>query len=428
LRAVAEAPSTKRSEPHTSNASPTTTAKNDTGVCSPCPKSACYPTAMSAPHLTARPWHGSEKPMPAKIVPKRVLSWSESFSTTDDTMSERLDRARQWVENTLGVQPVDLAPASTDASFRRYFRFETPLASMILMDAPPENEDCRPYVAVSELLEKATIHVPTIHGRDFDSGFLLLEDLGSRSYLDALDDDSAPALYRDALETLLAMQERVPTGSVPEYDSELVARELSLFSEWFLRRHLDVDTGGSNGKILSAAYSFLGEHFEQHSPVFVHRDYHSRNLMRTRERNPGVIDFQDAVAGPAAYDVVSLLRDVYVEWPEERVEQWMRDYHGMALSRGVPVNTDIAGFLRAADCIGAQRHLKIAGIFCRLYYRDGKSDYLRDIPLALRYLMAECERQPEMAALGNLLEELEVMRKLQERNTRGLHDVGAPPT
>ncbi len=349
-----------------------------------------------------------------------MLSWCKRFSTIDDTMSERLDRARQWVENTLGVQRAELRPASTDASFRRYFRFDTPLASMILMDAPPENEDCRPYVAVSDLLEEAGIHVPTIHGRDFDSGFLLLEDLGSCSYLDALDDDSAPALYGDALETLLAMQERVPTGSVPEYDTELVARELLLFSEWFLRRHLDIDTGGSNGKILSAAYSFLVEHFEQQSRVFVHRDYHSRNLMRTRERNPGVIDFQDAVAGPAAYDVVSLLRDVYVEWPEERVEQWMRDYHGMALSRGVPVNTDIAGFLRAADCIGAQRHLKIAGIFCRLYYRDGKSDYLRDIPLTLRYLMAECARQPELAALAELLEDLDVMETLHHINQQHL--------
>lgn len=366
----------------------------------------------------------AKKHGPQKCFPAPVLSWCKRFSTIDDTMSERLDRARQWVENTLGVQPVDLAPASTDASFRRYFRFETPLASMILMDAPPENEDCRPYVAVSELLEKATIHVPTIHGRDFDSGFLLLEDLGSRSYLDALDDDSAPALYRDALETLLAMQERVPTDSVPAYDSGLVIRELSLFSEWFLRQHLDVDTGGSKGRILSTAFGFLAQCFEQQSRVFVHRDYHSRNLMHTRERNPGVLDFQDAVAGPAAYDVVSLLRDVYVEWPEERVEQWMGEYHGMALSRGVPVNTDIAGFLHDADCIGAQRHLKIAGIFCRLYYRDGKSDYLRDIPLTLRYLIAECARQPELAALGTLLEDLDVMDKVLEMNRRHLDSDG----
>ncbi len=349
-----------------------------------------------------------------------VLSWCKRFCTIDDRMSERLDRARQWVENTLGVQRVELRPASTDASFRRYFRFETPLASMILMDAPPEKEDCRPYVAISDLLEEARIRVPSLHGQDFAAGFLLLEDLGSRSYLDALDDDSAPALYGDALETLLAMQQRVAPGSVPEYDNELVARELLLFSEWFLRRHLDVDTGGANGKILSAAFDFLAQQFEQQSRVFVHRDYHSRNLMRTRERNPGVIDFQDAVAGPAAYDVVSLLRDVYVEWPEARVEQWMRDYHDLALTRDVPVNTDIAGFLRDADFVGAQRHLKIAGIFCRLYHRDGKSDYLRDIPLTLRYLMAECARQPELADLAKLLEDLDVMKKVHDINKRHL--------
>ena len=349
-----------------------------------------------------------------------VLSWCKRFSTIDDTMSERLDRARQWVEHTLGLQRVELQPASADASFRRYFRFPTPQASMILMDAPPEKEDCRPYVAVSDLLEKAGVHVPTIHARNFDSGFLLLEDLGAHSYFDALDDDSATALYRDALETLLTMQQRVPTSTMPEYDAGLVARELSLFPEWFLRRHLEIDSGGSNGEILSEAFHFLAEYFEQQSRVFVHRDYHSRNLMRTLERNPGVLDFQDAVAGPAAYDVVSLLRDVYVEWPRERVEEWMREYHVMALSRGVPVDNDIAGFLRDADCIGAQRHLKIAGIFCRLYYRDGKSDYLRNIPLTLRYLIGECARQPELAALGRLLKDLDVMEKLRQINKRHL--------
>jgi len=347
-----------------------------------------------------------------------VLSWCKRFSTIDDTMSERLERARQWVENTLGVQGVELQPASADASFRRYFRIQTPQASMILMDAPPDKEDCRPYVAVSDLLEESGIHVATIHARNLDSGFLLLEDLGSRCYLDELDEDSASALYRDALETLVAMQERVPAGAVPEYDSQLVARELSLFPEWCLRKHLDVDTSGRNGEILSQAFSFLGQRFQQSSRVFVHRDYHSRNLMRTAARNPGVLDFQDAVAGPAVYDLVSLLRDVYVEWPEERIEEWMRDYHGMALSRGVPVDSDIAGFVRDADCIGAQRHLKIAGIFCRLYYRDGKRDYLRDIPLTLRYLIGECARQPELATLGNLLEDLDVMEKLQKVNKR----------
>ena len=332
-------------------------------------------------------------------------------------MSERLERARQWVQNTLGAQSVEFQPASADASFRRYFRFRVPHASMILMDAPPDREDCRPYVAVGDLLEKAGIHVPTIHARNLESGFLLLEDLGNRCYLDELDDDNASALYCDALEALVAMQVRVPAGAVPDYDAELVMQELSLFAEWFLRRHLDVDTNGATGEVLSEGFRLLADRFKRQERVFVHRDYHSRNLMRTRERNPGVLDFQDAVAGPAAYDVVSLLRDVYVEWPQERIEKWMREYHGKALSQGVPISADAAEFLRDADFIGAQRHLKVAGIFCRLYYRDGKSDYLWDIPLTLRHLIGECARQPELAALGSLLEDLDVVARLQARNT-----------
>ena len=372
----------------------------------------------------ARASHGSENPGSAKIVPKRVLSWSESSSTISDTMTERLDRARQWVQNTLGVQSVDLLSASTDASFRRYFRVRAQDASMILMDAPPDREDCRAYVAVSDLLEQAGVHVPTIHARDLDSGFLLLEDLGERCYLNELDADSASALYGDALETLLTMQSRVPAGAVPEYDTGLVMQELSLFGNWFLRRHLGVDTNGTTGDVLSKSFHFLANRFKEQARVFVHRDYHSRNLMRTPERNPGVLDFQDAVAGPAAYDAISLLRDVYIEWPRERVEAWLLGYHRDALSQGVPITTGAVEFLRDADLIGAQRHLKVAGIFCRLYYRDGKSDYLRDIPLTLRYLMGECERQPELAALRDLLEDLDVMAKLQEKNTQSLGGIG----
>jgi aminoglycoside/choline kinase family phosphotransferase len=332
-------------------------------------------------------------------------------------MSERLDRARQWVQNTLGVQSVELQPASADASFRRYFRLHLPHASMILMDAPPDKEDCRPYIAVSNILENAGIHVPAIHARNLDAGFLLLEDLGKHCYLDELDDHSASSLYCDALESLLAMQVRVRADAVPEYSAELVMRELSLFADWFLGRHLGVDTTGSTARILSQGFRLLADRFEQQTRVFVHRDYHSRNLMRTLERNPGVLDFQDAVAGPAAYDVVSLLRDVYVEWPRERIEEWMREYHRKALSQGVPISTDAADFLRDADFVAAQRHLKIAGIFCRLYYRDGKCHYLRDLPLTLRHLIGECARQPELAALGSLLEDLDVMARLRERNT-----------
>lgn len=356
----------------------------------------------------------------------RVLSWSGSLPVFADPMTERLERARVWARDTLGVASVNLQPASADASFRRYFRIDVNGESRILMDAPPEREDCRPYVAVTELLERAGIHVPAIHARDLDSGFLLLEDLGVRCYLDELDTDSANALYDDALDALLRMQERVPLETVPEYDTSLVMQELALFDEWFLARHLGIDTDGKIAETLSRSFSLLADRFERQPKVFVHRDYHSRNLMRTRERNPGVLDFQDAVAGPAVYDLISLFRDVYIEWPTSRVEAWMLEYHRRALSRGVPVAADRATFLSDADLVGAQRHLKVAGIFCRLFYRDAKPDYLRDIPLTLRYLMRECERQPELDELGALLDDLDVQARLAERNAQTFGRLAGP--
>jgi aminoglycoside/choline kinase family phosphotransferase len=370
--------------------------------------------------------NGSEKQEAAKIAAMRVLSWSESLPVYADPMTERLERAREWIQDTLGVASVNLQPASTDASFRRYFRIHANGESKILMDAPPEKEDSRPYVAVTELLERAGIHVPAIHARDLPSGFLILEDLGVRCYMDELDADSADTLYGDALDTLLRMQERVSVDSVPEYGAALVMQELGLFDEWFLGRHLGIDTDGKIAETLSRSFRFLAHRFEQQPRVFVHRDYHSRNLMYTSERNPGVLDFQDAVAGPAAYDVVSLFRDVYIEWPTSRVEAWMLEYHRDAISRGVPVAGDTAAFLRDVDLIGAQRHLKVAGIFCRLFYRDSKPDYLRDIPLTLRYLMDECERQPELAALRAILDSLEVQTRLEEKNAQTLERVEGP--
>ena len=339
-------------------------------------------------------------------------------------MMERLDRARHWVQEVLGVRDVDLQPASTDASFRRYFRVRAPNATLILMDAPPDREDCRAFIAVSDLLALAGVHVPAIHGRDPEAGFLLLEDLGTRCYMDELNADSASALYGDAFESLLAMQSRVPAHAVPTYDRSLVMAELSLFADWFLGRHLGIDGSGRIGEILSSSFDFLAERFDEQEKVFVHRDYHSRNLMRTDVRNPGVLDFQDAVAGPAVYDAISLMRDVYIEWPAERVEAWLRDYHRDALAKAIPVSADAELFLRDADLVGAQRHLKIAGIFCRLYYRDAKSDYLRDIPLTLRYLLGECERQPELTGLGDLLEDLNVMARSDELTTQRLGDPG----
>jgi N-acetylmuramate 1-kinase len=349
-----------------------------------------------------------------------MLSWSERRCTITDTMSERLDQAREWVQHTLGAASVDLQPASSDASFRRYFRVRSQDTSMILMDAPPDREDCGPYLAVGALLEQSGVHVPAVYAQDLTRGFLLLEDLGQRSYLDELDDDSANGLYADALDTLINMQLRIPPGSVPEYDDSLVARELCLFNDWFLQKHLGIDTSGTSGGVLSKSFELLAAGFREQARVFVHRDYHSRNLMRTDAHNPGVLDFQDAVHGPAVYDVISLLRDVYVEWPRERVQDWLLGYHHDAHARGVPINADGGAFLRDADLVAAQRHLKIAGIFCRLYYRDGKPDYLHDIALTLRYLLDECEGQEELRPLATLLQDWNVMERLTVRNDKCL--------
>ena len=342
-------------------------------------------------------------------------------------MSDRLERARQWVQHTLGVQSPNLQPASSDASFRRYFRISANNTSMIVMDAPPERENCRPYLAVSTLLEQAGVHVPTVHAHDLDAGLLLLEDLGQHAYLDVLSQDNAAVLYADALEALLAMQQRVPVSAVPVYDQDLVMRELRLFDEWFLSKHLGIDRHGNTAKVLQQSYRVLAERFEEQARVFVHRDYHSRNLMKTRDRNPGVLDFQDAVGGPAVYDVISLFRDVYIEWPEAAVRDWLLGYHREATVRGLPIAAEAGEFLRDADFVAAQRHLKIAGIFCRLYYRDGKSDYLQDIPLTLRYLVAECRRQPELAALATLLQDLDVMAVTQRSNRRALAEARQVP-
>jgi len=337
-------------------------------------------------------------------------------SASAQSSGERLELARLWLREILGTDIDGIEPASTDASFRRYFRVQSHGASYILMDAPPDKEDCDAYVRVCELLRRAGVNVPEVHARDAGRGFLLIGDLGTRSYLDLLRRGDAARLYADAIEALLRMQTRIEPIAVPLYDETRVRAELALFSDWFLGRHLDIELTSRQAHTLEAAYALLCGHFLAQPRVFVHRDYHSRNLMVCDDRNPGVLDFQDAVAGPAAYDVASLFRDVYIAWPEWLVEKWMGEYHERALQSGVAVSANADTFLRDVDLIGAQRHLKVAGIFCRLYYRDAKPAYLDDIPLTLDYLLAECARQAELAPLHALLTELGVVERLARTN------------
>jgi aminoglycoside/choline kinase family phosphotransferase len=315
---------------------------------------------------------------------------------------------QEWVSATLQLHPEKIEPASSDASFRRYFRVtERTGRTFIVMDAPPGKEDVRPYLKVTGLLEGIGVHVPHVHEQDVEQGLLLLEDLGSTQYLTRLNaGDDAEKLYGDALNALAVIQVTggAPAAELAPYDREALMREMALMPEWFYR-HLGFTASAADQATVSAAFEFLITEALAQPQVFVHRDYHSRNLMVTRERNPGVIDFQDALRGPIGYDLVSLLKDCYISWPRERVERWVISYRDLLAGKGARVGRDAREFLRWFDLIGVQRHIKVLGIFARLWYRDGKNGYLRDLPLTLEYVRDTCRRYPELADLSRLIEQ-----------------------
>ncbi len=313
-------------------------------------------------------------------------------------MSARLQRLRSWSTAVLGSG--EITPVSGDASFRRYFRLRRDGRSYILMDAPPEKEDSRPFVQVATLLAEAGLHVPAVLEADLEDGFLLLSDLGETLYLARLERDSADALYGDALAALLRMHTRIQ-APLPAYDEALLRREMALFPDWYLARELGREAEGAERAVLDAAFDLLAETALAQPRVFVHRDYHSRNLMLAAP-NPGILDFQDAVWGPITYDLVSLLRDCYIAWPRERVERWMTDYHARLRAEGL-VDVDRDGFRAWFDLMGIQRHLKASGIFARLWHRDGKSGYLKDIPRTLGYICSIAADYPELAEFGALV-------------------------
>jgi aminoglycoside/choline kinase family phosphotransferase len=301
-----------------------------------------------------------------------------------------------------------IEPDSSDASFRGYFRVFTGAATYIVMYAPPQQEDVRPYLRVSRLLESLGTHVPHVHECDADRGLLLLEDLGSTLYLERLNDGDDPEpLYRDALATLAAIQVRGREASreLPPYDHAALERELTLMPEWLLARHLALEPSAADAALIADSFAFLMREGLAQPTVFVHRDYHSRNLMLVSGRNPGVIDFQDALRGPVGYDLVSLLKDCYIAWPRARVLGWVSGYRARLAAQGGPAGASEAEFLRWFDLIGVQRHIKVLGIFCRLWYRDGKSGYLADLPRVLAYVRETCAQYSELGALGRFLEE-----------------------
>jgi len=331
----------------------------------------------------------------------------------------RLALVRAWVEE-LKLAATRIEPASSDASFRRYFRVFHPAGSLIVMDAPPGREDVRPYLAVTALLESLGAHVPRVHEADVERGLLLLEDLGTRPYLPELSSLArAQSLYGDALAVLADIQAHggAAARQLPPYDRGVLAREMALMPEWFCARHLGLELSGTEHETLAQAAEVLIENALAQPQVFVHRDYHSRNLMITSERSPGIIDFQDALYGPLGYDLVSLLKDCYIGWPRSQVEAWVRSHAGLLRARGMDV--DAPALLAGFDLIGVQRHLKVLGIFARLWYRDGKAGYLKDLPLTLHYVTDTCARHPQLAALGRLLQ-LRVVPELPRANARVL--------
>lgn len=333
-----------------------------------------------------------------------------SFNADSDL---RLTQLKEWLADTPAVQvlPESIRPASSDASFRRYFRVDGQdgaiTSTYIAMDAPPPHEDVRPFIHVAEVFGETGVSVPKVLAQDAERGFLLLSDLGSTTYLHQLDHDSAHKLYLDAIDALVLIQAQSKPDVLPEYDRALLQRELMLFPDWYVGKHLGIALSDKQTEVLNKVFDALLANNLAQPQVYVHRDYHSRNLMVMPQGNPGILDFQDAVYGPITYDLVSLLRDAYIQWDEEMVLDWAIRYWERAKRAGLPVNPDIDAFYRDFEFMGLQRHLKVLGIFARLYHRDGKDAYLKDLPLVMEYTRKAAGRYNTLAPLIRLLDELE---------------------
>jgi hypothetical protein len=331
----------------------------------------------------------------------------DGIDNTNSADDHRLAELRQWLAQFDDLADASVNPASADASFRRYFRVQTKSTSRIVMDAPPDREDCSAFVRIAGYLERIGLNSPRVLKVDSDKGFLLLTDLGPRQYLDELKErpERSDELYADALAALLTLQEqgRRFQGNLPPYDDTLLKFELSLFRDWLCVRHLGLDFAGEEDAWRTCVQLLVDNAMRQ-PRVFVHRDYHSRNLMVTGDNNPGILDFQDAVEGPVTYDLVSLLKDCYIRWPAGRVLAWATDFHAASLGKSHHVRS-AAEFIRSFELLGVQRQLKAAGIFARLWLRDGKPSYLHDVPRTLGYISEVAPRYPELASLARLIEE-----------------------
>ena len=324
-------------------------------------------------------------------------------------MTARFDDLNAWLKQKLHVTHFNIQPASSDASFRRYYRVTYgDNQTLIAMDAPPQTEDSGRYIAVAQQLHNIGLNVPQILEADLERGFLLITDLGNRTYLDELTADTADRLYGDAIKALLILQAKGPRagGLLPSYDQALLERELSLFKDWFLQQHLAIELDEEQQETLEQVDALLVHSALEQPTVTVHRDYHSRNLMIIEKNNPGILDFQDAVVGPVTYDLVSLLRDCYIAWPREQVEQWVNAYYQQLVSTGLLTVVGKDQFLFWFDLMGMQRHMKAIGIFARLNIRDGKPGYLQDIPRTLNYVQEVSARYPELKDFNKFCQQL----------------------
>ncbi|MBI5919304.1 MAG: phosphotransferase [Nitrosomonadales bacterium] len=322
---------------------------------------------------------------------------------------QRQKQLSDWLSSLYPNETFTLAPASADASFRRYFRATFPNGeTRVVMDAPPQHEDCRPFLHIGKLFEDAGTHVPHVYAQDLEQGFLLLSDLGNTTYLQALrgkDGGNAAKLYGAATDALIKIQLASKPNELLPYDEALLRRELNLFPEWYIGKHLGKTLSDKQSHNLERAFKAILANNLAQPCVYVHRDYHSRNLMLT-EPNPGILDFQDAVYGPITYDLASLFKDAYIQWEEPEIMDWLIRYWEKARAAGLPVREDFGEFYRDYEMMGVQRHIKVLGIFARLSHRDGKDGYLKDIPLVFEYLHRACARYIDLKPLLNLLDEL----------------------
>lgn len=322
-------------------------------------------------------------------------------------MDNRQQQLSAWLEQVLASADLKLSIASADASFRRYFRVHLADKTLIAMDAPPAQEDSASFVKVATMLFAAGLNVPEVIAQDLELGFLLLTDLGDDTYFAKLNAENAPMLYGQATDALIKLQLASGVADLPKYDAAMLTREMQLFPDWYVAKHLNLTLTPEQQAVLHKTFDLLTQSILAQAQVLVHRDYHSRNLMLTTHNNPGILDFQDAVCGAISYDLVSLLKDAYIGWEEEQIIDWAVRYWQPAKKAGLPVPDDFSEFYRNFEWVGAQRHIKVLGIFARLSHRDGKNSYLQDLPLVMAYLRKVCERYVELRPMLRLLNQLE---------------------